>query len=481
MKRVWIVLSLMLALAWPAYADIRRVEYPGGVYPDALPGGEFVVGTPQPRGFLQTHLGPIAPPAGEASFLMFNRITVAGGFKIASKSHSSDVTWLYENGAWRDSGRPSHGVQGHGFDDAGRFYTVRGLADQESQGLRYYSPDDYGPDSNWDVTNETPGWVTGSPSYNPFSAFAHRLRVTRLYEWTHRGGIIVGQGEEGGAVIQYRGQHYLLEPGDTRFIQFHRAGDTLSVAISKLRERSAVLIWLHTDDIERLPRYTFTTPEEPKVEEPKVEPAPQEPNLPADVCATLHEERAKLPTPLDGVQLGEMLNRVAWRHRAQGWGLSGKNFGTHVDSPAGKIAHDVLHRNTDNRIWDVLVAAGEASTPTCGPALGVQTDPQRPWVAPVDPGGTEEPKEDPKEPLPSGDIDALIDLLVEIEARLTVAEAKAEARHAQLLEAIANIPKAQVSDDKIDELIESINQERTVTFKLLGQNVTAVIKEGKKK
>jgi hypothetical protein len=83
-------------------------------------------------------------------------------------------------------------------------------------------------------------------------------------------------------------------------------------------------------------------------------------------------------------------------------------------------------------------------------------------------GGTTEPG--------GADLDAMLGILASMEARLALLEKQ----HAEIMAAIAGIPKAQVSDGKIDELVAAINQERVVTFRLLGQNVTAVIKEGKK-
>jgi len=80
-----------------------------------------------------------------------------------------------------------------------------------------------------------------------------------------------------------------------------------------------------------------------------------------------------------------MLNAVAWAHRAEGFGLSRKVGGTTVPFPGGgTICHDVLMLPAGTA-WDVLIAAGGASTPYQGESF-VITDPNRPWVAPVDPG-----------------------------------------------------------------------------------------------
>jgi hypothetical protein len=250
----------------------------------------------------------------------------------------------------------------------------------------------------------------------------------------------------------------------------------------------------------------------------------QQPRLPAAVCAILNEERAKFGgTVSDPAQLTDILNRTAYRANGNSvdgdWGLSTKKGGNRCPSPGSTtntdIACDILHRRSDNLIWDVLVSAGEHSSPTCGEALGPMGDGSRPWVrASVPPG--QEPKVeicgnkvdddgdgqvDEGCPPPveicgnglddngngqvdegcptgggSGDLDAVLEMLATLEARLQ----GLELQHAAIMEAIAAIPAAQVSDAKIDELIAVVNQERVVTFRLLGQNVTAVIKEGKK-
>ncbi len=124
------------------------------------------------------------------------------------------------------------------------------------------------------------------------------------------------------------------------------------------------------------------------------------PYLPDNVYATLVAVCNRHPGPVqDSRLLGDILNEVAWTHRAEGFGLSRKDSGTHVDSPVGPIAEDVLQRNTDNHHWDVLQSAGVGYPlqPTQGPSIGVMTDPNRPWVAPVQPA-TAPPVQPPTQP-----------------------------------------------------------------------------------
>lgn len=114
------------------------------------------------------------------------------------------------------------------------------------------------------------------------------------------------------------------------------------------------------------------------------------PPLPSEVCATLNAERAKFPDIITSLsQLGEILIRTAWAHRADTWGLSRKSSGNRVDTAVGPIAVDILHRQSDNMMFDVIHAAGVGyeSDIQCGRSIGPQNDLEdRPWVAPVDLG-----------------------------------------------------------------------------------------------
>jgi hypothetical protein len=108
------------------------------------------------------------------------------------------------------------------------------------------------------------------------------------------------------------------------------------------------------------------------------------------VVRSLHEERGKYGATMNDDECAELVNAVAWKHRDDGWGLSGKTFGTHGTLHDGtQIAHDILHHRPSNRIWDVLTSAGAASTPirSFGPG-GPPPGSNRPWVAPVPPRGT---------------------------------------------------------------------------------------------
>jgi hypothetical protein len=120
------------------------------------------------------------------------------------------------------------------------------------------------------------------------------------------------------------------------------------------------------------------------------------------VVRSLADERAKYGATLNDDECAELVNAVAWKHRADGWGLSGKNFGTHGTLHDGtQVAHDILHHRPTNRIWDVLTGAGAHSTPirSFGPG-GPPPGSNRPWVAPIAPRGAPQP-EPPPQPAPT--------------------------------------------------------------------------------
>jgi hypothetical protein len=153
-------------------------------------------------------------------------------------------------------------------------------------------------------------------------------------------------------------------------------------------------------------------------------------DLPADVCTTLRQVRGSAPIT-SNAEIGAILNRVAWTHRADGIGLSRKTGGNHCESPAGPIACDILQLR-DGTAWDVLSAAGpgEPTSPTCGGSIGTLIDPARPFVAAVDPGDTPDtPDTDrPAPPAPSADA-ATADLQrQQLAALLQIVQQNAELR-----------------------------------------------------
>jgi len=360
-----------------------RVVVPGGLYGDALPTGEYAVGLgPQ----IRTHRGPIALPPGE-DFAMFVRLTIIPTFKVAYKSHLTDATWEWD-GVWTRHA-VGNGVQPHGYTPDGTLTILPPGVGQDSQGLRYYDPSAPAAIANLDITRTTTGWVTGTPTYNPAMPLATYYHVDRLYEWTHRDGIIVGQGADGGALVQIDGVHHLIEPGDARFIQCHRTGDQVSLAITRFTQHDVILRWLTVADLRALPIYHF--PEEP--------PPMPEPNYLSYVKQARHEA-ADLPAGAE--RAWRVTNRAVLLINEvdpkANFGLLSKTAGTNWTG----YSIDCLMRRT-GETWDVLgdaegaaVAQWSRTTPTG------MTDPAK-W-RPAVVVGPEPPPVDP----PTTDLEARV-------------------------------------------------------------------------
>jgi hypothetical protein len=172
----------------------------------------------------------------------------------------------------------------------------------------------------------------------------------------------------------------------------------------------------------------------------------------------------------DDEHLGEILNVVAYRHRAEGWGLSRKTGGRHVDSPVGPIAEDILQLPNGNH-YDVLGGAekGAPLRPGAGGNIGTINLRDRPWVAPVDHtpawlltgggtggGGTSPPP--PVTPPPSDlgplqrDLAALLNTLSSIQARLDGKASKDD------IDTIYRLIAEQLIAVHVGELVERIDK-----------------------
>src|SRR3954452_4732673 len=101
---------------------------------------------------------------------------------------------------------------------------------------------------------------------------------------------------------------------------------------------------------------------------------------------TLQQLRPEYPTPMSKPQIGELLNRVAWLHRSEGWGVLRKETGNNCPHPSGVlISCDILMYQPTGEIFDVLADSDFAASPIWldkGP-LDVSR-----FVAPVRPAGS---------------------------------------------------------------------------------------------
>jgi hypothetical protein len=385
---------------------MRVKTIPGGWYADALPSGAYAV-IFHADAMIETHLGMIT--SGER--ILFPRITEVGGFKVAGPTHA-DPPRVLEYAVGRPEGwatRPEKpcGASPVIYDAAGVLH-VSSCGPVGSQGYRYATAN---------------GLVTGDATYSP-------KHGVDLHEWTDLGnGYRVGQGPDDNGAWFYDGaKYYEVVTGKARFIRAHRDGDHVSIACW-VEPKQSVIVWATVAELMALP--AKDSPRLPKpTPTPTPEPTPEpEPTMPDSLLPDLQAERAKYPERLqDPEDAADILNAVAWKHRGDGWGLSAKPSGNNVFSEAhGKlIAYDILHHKPTNTLWDVATGEWEVMQVQWAHQPIHHNDPNRPWLAPVEPVGepvpvpvpTPEPTPTPA-PVPPVDLTPMLEKLADIEGDIT--------------------------------------------------------------
>lgn len=228
---------------------IRKVVA-GGTYVDAMPDGAYaaVVGD-----HLDTHQGPIPLPPGE-DWLLFLRVTTAGGFKIAGKSHNAAKSWLWQDGEWREL-PDAIGNSPLIFDRLGGLHLSDGSIG--SQGWRYVADDG----------SLAGRLVTGDATYG--STFG-------LSEWSEAGGLSIGQGHDvGGACVWDGATLRLLEAGACAFVRVQAAGESVAVSFWKQDAGVAVIYRGTLAELRALPPVAAPVPVPVPVPAPIPAPSPE--------------------------------------------------------------------------------------------------------------------------------------------------------------------------------------------------------------
>ncbi|MQA31945.1 MAG: hypothetical protein GEU82_19275 [Luteitalea sp.] len=79
---------------------------------------------------------------------------------------------------------------------------------------------------------------------------------------------------------------------------------------------------------------------------------------------TVERVRSQYPDLMSSAQKGDLLNRVAFEHQAEGWGLLQKTGGNRCPAPQGvDVACDILVHAPTERHFDVLVDSDGAAIP----------------------------------------------------------------------------------------------------------------------
>lgn len=359
--RVILVCLVVCTWAMPAAAAVTRLELPGAWYAEALPcapgaAPPCAYAAAVPGSHVVTHAGQVPLPPQEllANGLgpLYLRATNVGGFKFAGQSHAYGFAWVHDARGWTHDPRIAHGVSGAIFDLAGQLV----LSDPSygSQGFRFVD--------------------AGGRIWTGDETYGHP--TLRLSEWTAHGDITIGQGwtYAGGAVAVRGTDRRMLEPGHTTFLRFNRAGDRLAIAIVKLLEQKAVLLWLDAADLATFPLEPepgpIVPPPDPQPEpEPEPDPEPDQRPLPdaGKAKRIVEEERAKFG-PMDLSQLAALMRAIAARLNAEGlaggpFGVLRKTTGHHCEG----LSCDIIcaGQGDAQRQWDVLEDAdpGGAQTP----------------------------------------------------------------------------------------------------------------------
>ena len=393
---------------------MKRTDLQGQWYCDALPTGQYVAVPFEAGGVIKTAHGWTWLPGQPIERLLYVALA-PDGVQFGGVGNASDRAWRWDGQRWHDHGL-AFGPQAVLFDSRNGMMVVK---QPPAHGWRYLD------------ANGQP--VTCTETYHD--------PARQIWQYTDFGDLVIAQG--GGEIglghdpliALYQGRRILIQSGTCRFIKARRDGNQLSIAWVQEDAGRASILWLSLSELLTFPDVSSvpSNPSQPPTppQNPNTPPMPMPDSLAADV-ARVRARVNGLPTP---EQLGQMLNEVAWQHRDKGWGLSRKNGGNRVPFPGGgTIAADILHHKPTDTLWDVFNAAtGDGAT--AAPAWG-QTehhhDPDRPWVAPVQPTGGDDgdPGDEDQTPAPvpqpppvcncaalQAQIDALTDRVVQLETQ----------------------------------------------------------------
>lgn len=183
--------------------------------------------------------------------------------------------------------------------------------------------------------------------------------------------------------------------------------------------------------------------------------------------------RAQYPTPMTPAQLGELLNRLAWLHRTEGWGLLHKPQGNNCPGAGQIVSCDILVHAPSATHWDVLTDQEDAATPVFNPKGPIEVSR---FVPPVDPGGSTPPSSPPVPPAVS-EVLALL--------RLTRAEdsGQQERIYADLKASIADstaqmVAEVRSSHSALREQIRLHDEEPSWVGRIIGNRYVQIIAAG---
>lgn len=170
----------------------------------------------------------------------------------------------------------------------------------------------------------------------------------------------------------------------------------------------------------------------------------------ASLLGDLQVARSHYGASMTSAQVAEMLNSVAWAHRAEGWGMLRKGSGNSCPLRDTFISCDILIHAPTIQHFDVLIDAEGRAEPTwnlvgpciLGPSSGCEMSR---FLPPFDPGGTVTPSPPQPGPQPQPvpppvqtDLTPILDTLERMFAQQQLWDADARKRDAELAAKIDN-------------------------------------------
>lgn len=250
----------------------------------------------------------------------------------------------------------------------------------------------------------------------------------RLWEYAQRGAVTVGQCDPPGICAAVDGKTFTIFRGFA--FEPHQAEDGRTFAVATRASVGAVVVLV-------APPYPPADDLAPPAPRPDPLPTPSPVPTPAqgmpDRRAVLEELRSGYGSTLTHQQAGELMARLAFRLKAEGFGLIRKDGGNNCPVPnsAVRVSCDILLHRPTSTYCDVLVSGpdtlengalqpGPSMATWCAGTPGDMAN----FFSPPDPGGTTIPTPTPTPPtsgVTRAELDAAIATL-----RVEIAAARAE-------------------------------------------------------
>jgi hypothetical protein len=281
---------------------LKRTEYPGAWYVDALPSGERVL--LYPGSHLETHAWRVELPTGETFGPQFLKLSPTKD-RFFGHAHDIDRPTLYEylfgaGGRWSAvptaTGRAVYDTHGN-------------ILDTLPAGYGYFDIDDNRPISRIETYEQRHG----------------------LNNWSHVGALLIGQGHDAGGVLVYDGFVLrVLDTGPCSEINTHLDGTAVAVSYRK-DGMGCVIVQTTLAELRALPPY------QPLIVPPIVPPPPPEPkpvperkhlDVVQRVAATLLYEQTL-------AYAWKLTTGVAWALKDEGCGLHQRPAGGENVMPVG--------------------------------------------------------------------------------------------------------------------------------------------------